>query len=114
MKDVIYLLYHLLTTIAKLIQPGGSRAVMAKNRLLKQQLIIHGRSRQRERPIKSGGDNIIDIRSYEWKMHCRSLFQLPVAAWYRRLRYSRVTMQFVCSCFFSIFYSVSTVGRVLR
>jgi hypothetical protein len=23
MKDVIYLLFHLLTTIAKLIQPGG-------------------------------------------------------------------------------------------
>ena len=47
MKDVIYLLYHLLTTIAKLIQPGGSRAVIAENLLLKQQLIIHSRSRQR-------------------------------------------------------------------
>jgi hypothetical protein len=47
MKDVIYLLIHLLTTIAKLIQPGGSRAVIAENLLLKQQLIIHSRSRQR-------------------------------------------------------------------
>ena len=47
MKDVIYLLYHLLTTIAKLIQPGGSRAVIAEKLLLKQQLIIHSRSRQR-------------------------------------------------------------------
>ena len=47
MKDVIYLLFHLLTTIAKLIQPGGSRAVIAENLLLKQQLIIHSRSRQR-------------------------------------------------------------------
>lgn len=47
MKDVIYLLYHLLTTTAKLIQPGGSRAVIAENLLLKQQLIIHSRSRQR-------------------------------------------------------------------
>ena len=34
MKDVIYLLFHLLTTIAKLIQPGGSRAVIAENLLL--------------------------------------------------------------------------------
>jgi hypothetical protein len=41
MKDVIYLLFHLLTTIAKLIQPGGSHAVIAENLLLKQQLIIH-------------------------------------------------------------------------
>ena len=47
MKDVIYLLFHQLNTIAKLIQPGGSRAVIAENLLLKQQLIIHSRSRQR-------------------------------------------------------------------
>ena len=47
MRDVFSLLLHLLTTIAKLIQPGGSRAVIAENLLLKQQLIIHGRSRQR-------------------------------------------------------------------
>ena len=47
MKGVIYLLFHLLTTLAKLIQPGGSRTVIAENLLLKQQLIIHCRSRQR-------------------------------------------------------------------
>lgn len=47
MKDVIYLLFRLLTTLAKLVRPGGGRAVMAENLLLKQQLIIHSRSRQR-------------------------------------------------------------------
>jgi hypothetical protein len=47
MKDVIYLLFQLLTTIAKLLQPGGRRTVIAKNLLLKQQLIIHSRARQR-------------------------------------------------------------------
>ena len=47
MRDVIYLLFHLLTTLAKLIQPGGSRTVIAENLLLKQQLIIHSRSRHR-------------------------------------------------------------------
>jgi putative transposase len=47
MKEVFYLLFHLLTTIARLIRPGGSRAVIAENLLLKQQLIIHCRSRQR-------------------------------------------------------------------
>ena len=47
MKEVFYLLFHLLTTLAKLIRPGGSRAVIAENLLLKQQLIIHSRSRQR-------------------------------------------------------------------
>jgi len=47
MKDVIYLLFHLLATIAKLLRPGGGRSVIAENLLLKQQLIIHSRSRQR-------------------------------------------------------------------
>ena len=47
MKDIIYLLFDLLTTLAKLLRPGGSRTVIAENLLLKQQLIIHSRSRQR-------------------------------------------------------------------
>jgi len=47
MKDVIYLPFHLITSIAKLIQPGGGKAVIAENLILKQQLIIHSRSRQR-------------------------------------------------------------------
>jgi hypothetical protein len=47
MKEVFYLLFHLLTTLARLIRPGGRRTVIAENLLLKQQLIIHSRSRQR-------------------------------------------------------------------
>ena len=33
MKDVIYLFFHLLTTLAKLIRPGGSRTVIAEGYL---------------------------------------------------------------------------------
>jgi putative transposase len=47
MKGAIYLLFHLLTTLAKLLQPGGGRTAIAENLILKQQLIIHSRSRQR-------------------------------------------------------------------
>jgi transposase InsO family protein len=47
MKVVIFLILDLLTALAKLLSPGGSRAVIAENLLLKQQLIIHSRSRQR-------------------------------------------------------------------
>lgn len=47
MKCTFCLLFHLLTTLAKLIRPGGSRAVIAENLLLRQQLIIHSRARQR-------------------------------------------------------------------
>jgi len=47
MRDVICLLFHLLTTVAKLLRPGGGKTVIAENLILKQQLIIHSRSRQR-------------------------------------------------------------------
>jgi hypothetical protein len=47
MRDVIYLLFHLITTLASLAKPDGGRSVIAENLLLKQQLIIHSRSRQR-------------------------------------------------------------------
>ena len=47
MRDVIYLLFNLLTTLARLLRPGGGSAVIAESLLLKRQLIIHSRSRQR-------------------------------------------------------------------
>ena len=47
MKDLLVLLAHLVTTIAKLLGPGGVRAVIADSLLMKQQLLIINRSRQR-------------------------------------------------------------------
>jgi len=47
MKDLLILLVHLLTTIAKLLGPGGARAVVADSLLMKQQLIVINRSRRR-------------------------------------------------------------------
>ncbi len=48
MKDVLILIAHLLTTIAKLMGPGGARAFIADSLLLmKQQLLIIDRSRRR-------------------------------------------------------------------
>ena len=44
MKDAIYLLFHLLTTVAKLLRAGGGKTIIAENLLLKQQLIIHSRA----------------------------------------------------------------------
>lgn len=57
MKDVIYLLFDLLTIIAGLLRHGGSRAVIA-----------------------SDDCKVVDIQSYRWKTQCRGLFQLPAAA----------------------------------
>jgi transposase InsO family protein len=47
MNGALLLLFHLLTALAKLIRSGGYRELLAENLLLKQQLIIHSRSRQR-------------------------------------------------------------------
>jgi len=47
MKDLLVLLAHLLTTIAKLLGPGGARAVVADSLLMKQQLLVINRSRRR-------------------------------------------------------------------
>ncbi len=47
MKTVLVLFVHLLVTAAKCLGPGGPRAVVAENLLLKHQLIILNRSRQR-------------------------------------------------------------------
>lgn len=47
MNGVILLVLQLISVLAKLIRPGGYRAVIAENLLLKQQLIIHGRTRNR-------------------------------------------------------------------
>jgi transposase InsO family protein len=47
MKDIAILLIHLLTTVAKLLGPGGAKALIAENLLLKQQLLVVTRSLRR-------------------------------------------------------------------
>ena len=47
MIHLLILAVHLLSTIAKLVRPGGVRAVVAESLLLKQQLLISSRARRR-------------------------------------------------------------------
>lgn len=47
MTDLPILIAHLLTTIAKLMGPGGARAVVADSLIMKQQLLIISRCRRR-------------------------------------------------------------------
>jgi putative transposase len=47
MRELLLLAIHLLVTFAKLVRPGGVRAVAAESLLLKHQLLISNRSRQR-------------------------------------------------------------------
>ena len=47
MRDLLLLAIHLLVTLSKLLRPGGVRALAAESLLLKHQLVISNRRRQR-------------------------------------------------------------------
>jgi len=50
---LVILAVHLLSTIAKLVHPGGVRTVVAESLLLKHQLLISSRSRRRAPNLNS-------------------------------------------------------------
>jgi putative transposase len=56
--EPVVLLLHVLATIARLVGPGGVRAVVAESVLVKQQLLILNRSRKRA-PRFSFGDRVV-------------------------------------------------------
>jgi hypothetical protein len=47
MRDLVILFIHLITTLVRLASPGGVRSVVAESVLVKHQLLILNRSRQR-------------------------------------------------------------------
>jgi transposase InsO family protein len=53
MRELLILAIHLLITFAKLVRPGGVRAIVAESLLLKHQLLISNRSRQRAPNLRS-------------------------------------------------------------
>jgi hypothetical protein len=46
-RDLAILFIHLLTTVPRLAGPGGAHSVVAESELVKHQLLILNRSRQR-------------------------------------------------------------------
>ena len=65
MRDLALLVLHLLTTIARLVGPGGARSVVAESVLLKQHLLILDRTRKRAPNLRLTDrvlcDNSIDV-----------------------------------------------------
>ncbi|MHB8415706.1 MAG: hypothetical protein ACYDDA_12665 [Acidiferrobacteraceae bacterium] len=58
MRSLLILLVHALTTLARLLGPGGMRSVVAENLLIKHQLLVINRSRHRV-PALSPADRIL-------------------------------------------------------
>lgn len=53
MRDLVLLLVQVLTTLIRLLRPGGVRAIIAETLLLKHQLLIINRTRQRAPNLSS-------------------------------------------------------------
>ena len=58
MRNLAVLFIHLIATLARLLGPGGVRSIVAESLLLKHQLLIVNRCRQRS-PILSAWDRIL-------------------------------------------------------
>ena len=53
MRDLVILFVHVIATLARLLGPGGIRSVVAESVLVKQQLLILNRSRQRSPNLRT-------------------------------------------------------------
>src|SRR6266550_6328424 len=58
MRNLFVLFIHLIATLARLLGPGGVRSLVAESLLLKHQLLIVNRSRQRS-PNLSAWDRVL-------------------------------------------------------
>jgi hypothetical protein len=63
MMHLLILAVHLLATIAKLVRPGGIRAVVAESLLLKHQLLIISRARRRAPNLNSSDRLLLGLGS---------------------------------------------------
>src|SRR5690349_17232012 len=52
MRELAILLIHLLRTVATLLRPGGARSVVAESLVMRQQLLILNRGRERAPNVK--------------------------------------------------------------
>ena len=53
MRDWLLLMAHLIVAIVRTMAPGGARAVVAESLLLKHQLLILNRSRNKAPPLRA-------------------------------------------------------------
>ncbi len=63
MKDLLVVLLHLAVTVVQVCRPGGVRAVISENLLLKQQLVVLGRARRRAPNLRVGDQLLFGVLS---------------------------------------------------
>jgi hypothetical protein len=75
MEDLLVLLPHLLITLARLLGPGGTRAVVAGSVLMEQQLVAITRLRPRVAATRRA-----DLAYVRWETQRPGPYQPPTAA----------------------------------
>ena len=63
MRDLAILFLHLVTTVTRLFGPGGARSIVAESLLVKHQLLIVNRSRERAPNLRSSDRIIVGLCS---------------------------------------------------
>jgi len=61
LREIFLQLPDFLTRLAELLDPGGARAVVAENLLLKHQLLVLNRSRSRGLNLKAGNRILVGL-----------------------------------------------------
>ena len=62
MRHLVVLFIHFIASLARLLGPGGVRSVIAESLLLKHQMLIVNRSRQRTPNLRSSDRILAAIR----------------------------------------------------
>jgi len=68
-REILILAIHLLVTLARLLRPGGVRAVAAESLLLKHQLLISNRCRQRAPNLTSADRFLLGLATLFVRPH---------------------------------------------
>jgi hypothetical protein len=71
MRHLVVLFIHFIATLARLLGPGGVRSLVAESLLLKHQLLIVNRSRQRTPNLRSS-DRAIQVPLKRTRMRRRN------------------------------------------
>ena len=78
MCDLLILAIHLVVTFAKLLRPGSVRAIAAESLLLKHQLLISNRSRQRPPNPTSVDRVVLGLATVGRQLHLPALVVMDV------------------------------------
>ncbi len=58
MKNIVFLILHIFVALLKILRPGGSKALIAENMAMRQQLMVSMRNRKKS-PNLATADRII-------------------------------------------------------